>query len=87
MSLKRSSGTSKSAKHKDYVVIGNDGDPCPTCGRPTQIREHAAITEKQLMQQCYYSRWFVCTNPNCKMKRILPERYIIWNFRTSAWDV
>ena len=54
-----------SAERKDYVVLGNDGEPCPTCGRSTEIREHAAITQKQLRQQCYYSRWFVCTNPMC----------------------
>jgi hypothetical protein len=83
---KRSSGIMTSAERKDYVVLGNDGEPCPTCGRSTEIREHAAITQKQLRQQCYYSRWFVCTNPMCHGKRILPERYVIWNARTSAWD-
>jgi hypothetical protein len=75
-----------SAKRKDYVVVGNDGDACPTCGRSTEIREHAAITQKQLRQQCYYSRWLVCTNPSCHEKRVLPERYIVWNSHTSAWD-
>ena len=78
MCSKRSPGVGKSAKCKDYLVVGNDGDACPTCGQPT-IREHAAIAEKQLQQQCYYMRWFVCANPMCRTKRILPERYIVWN--------
>lgn len=77
----------KRDKREHYLVVGNDGDPCPTCGRPTEIREHDAITEKQLLQESYYSRWFICTNPNCRTKRILPERYIVWNARSSAWDV
>jgi hypothetical protein len=74
-------------KSKSYIIVGEQGDPCPSCGRPTQIREHTGITERQLRQQCYYSRWFVCKNPYCKTTRILPERYIVWNARASAWDV
>ena len=77
----------KRAKREHYVVISHDGDPCPTCGQPTEIREHDAIAEKQLLQVSYYSRWFICTNPNFRTKRILPERYIVWNARSSAWDV
>jgi hypothetical protein len=83
-------------RKKYYIVVGNDGDVCPRCGRPTEIREHAVITEKLLRQPSYYSRWFYCINPNCKMERIMPlkmerimpRRYLVWNGSPlSPWDV
>jgi transposase len=35
-------------KNKRYLIVAGDGDPCPRCGKPTQIREHDAITAKHL---------------------------------------
>ena len=78
----------KRQRKKDYVVAGNDGEGCPRCGQPTEIREHAAITEKLLQQPSYYSRWFYCINPNCKMERIMPRHFLVWNGSPpSPWDV
>ena len=74
-------------KRKSYVVVGNDGDICSRCGQPTEIREHAAITEKLLQQPSYYSRWFYCTNPKCQVERIMPQRHLVWRSAPSPWDV
>jgi hypothetical protein len=35
----------------NHKVVGMNGDPCPRCGEPTQIREHTEITAKDLAQQ------------------------------------
>jgi len=48
-----------------WRIVPGDGDPCPRCGQPTQIREHKAITERLLERPSYYSRWFMCTNATC----------------------
>jgi hypothetical protein len=74
-------------KYKHYAIVSNDGPPCPRCGRATEIREHADLTEKQLMQDFYYSRWCYCINPKCRTKRIVSSDDIVWNERRSAWDV
>ena len=74
-------------KAKRYVVVPGMGDPCPRCCRPTQIREHAAITEKHLRQPHYYSRWFYCTDPNCKTTMVMSARYIVWNEHVRVKEV
>jgi hypothetical protein len=74
-------------KDKHYVIVSNDGPLCPRCRRATEIREHADLMEKQLLQGFYYSRWCYCTNPECRTKRILSSDHIVWNERRSAWDV
>lgn len=61
-----------------HVVIDGEGDPCPRCSGPTEIREHPEITERQLRRRFYYSRWFYCHNPSCLTKQIMPERFIVW---------
>jgi hypothetical protein len=61
------------------VVVGNDGDPCPRCGAPTEVREHPAITPRELRRAYYYARWFNCTNGRCQTTLIMPDRYIVWN--------
>jgi hypothetical protein len=58
----------KKRKRTQYVVVEGDGDPCPRCGQPTQIREHDAFRE-HLAQPLYYTRWFCCRNPKCKTFR------------------
>jgi hypothetical protein len=79
---------SKRQSRKSYVIVGNDGDPCPRCARPTEIRAHAAITETHLRQPSYYSRWFYCIDPTCQAKQIMPSRYRLWNDPgPSPWDV
>jgi hypothetical protein len=70
-----------------YVAIEDEaGDPCPRCGEPTQIREHAAITEKHLRQPFYYSRWFCCINPHCATKEIMPHRFRVWADTREIWE-
>jgi hypothetical protein len=76
---------SKRNKKPSYVVIEGAGDPCPRCGKTTQIREHPAITEKQLHQPFYYSRWFCCINPHCKTTLIMPHRFQVWAEAREVW--
>lgn len=66
------------SKKQRHVVVGENGDPCPRCGKPTEIRTHPEITEKHLRQPFYYSRWFYCLNPDCRTKQIMPDRYMVW---------
>jgi hypothetical protein len=61
-----------------HIVIGNDGDRCPRCGMPTEIREHTAITAKHLAQPFYYRRWFYCTEPTCRTNRIMPPEFRVF---------
>jgi hypothetical protein len=66
------------------IVIPGWGDPCPRCCQPTEIREHPEITEKHLRQPFYFSRWFFCTNPYCKVTMHVAERYKVWNGKREA---
>jgi hypothetical protein len=59
-------------------VVGNDGEPCPRCGRPTEVREHADITEKLLRQRYYFRRWFHCTNRRCKVSTHVNPAYRVF---------
>jgi hypothetical protein len=61
------------------IMIPGDGDPCPRCGVPTQIREHDGIGDKQLRQPFYYTRWFCCMNQSCKTTQVMPERHKVMN--------
>jgi hypothetical protein len=58
-------------KRKKSIVVPGDGDPCPRCGEPMQIREY----EKQLQQPPFYTRWFYCMNKTCKTKLVMPARF------------
>lgn len=62
-------------KKDQHVVVPGDGDPCPRCGRPMQIREHKSITEKHRRQPFHYTRWFRCMNPDCRTTLAMPERF------------
>ena len=64
---------------KKTVIIAGDGDPCPRCARVTQIREHVAITDKELAKPYYFSRWFKCVNPECTTMVIMVERFRVVN--------
>jgi len=57
------------------IVIPGDGDPCPRCGIPMQIREYASLNEKQESQMSFYTRWFCCMNKTCKTTLVMPARY------------
>lgn len=67
-----------------HVVVGDNGDPCPRCGQPTQVREHKAITECELRRPFYYSRWFYCTNRKCKTSLVMPAKFQVWNQNTAG---
>jgi hypothetical protein len=71
----------KNSKHKKgpHLVIPGDGDPCPRCGRPMQIREHRRITAKHRRQPLHFSRWFCCMHDDCKTLTVTPLRYAVWH--------
>jgi len=59
---------------KKYVVIPGDGDPCPRCGKPMQIREYAGLEERE-RHASFYTRWFCCMDKSCKTTLVMPARY------------
>jgi hypothetical protein len=61
------------------VVIPGNGDPCPRCGVPMQIREYYEVTKKKLRQSYFYTRWFCCMNKRCRTTLVMPERYKVMN--------
>lgn len=77
-------GTSRQPRYK---VVGTAGEPCSRCGEPTQVREHTEITEKHLAQPFYYSRWFFCTNRQCRTQLIMPSKFIVWGESGPKRDV
>jgi len=73
-----SAGTPSEGRNtRNIRIVPGDGDPCPRCGQPTQIREHKVINERELARPFYYSQWFNCTNASCKTTVIMPSRYIV----------
>jgi hypothetical protein len=56
------------------IVIPGDGDPCPRCGNPMQIREYDGVGEK-LPNRPFFTRWFCCMNKTCKTTLVMPARY------------
>ena len=61
-------------KRKKSMVIPGDGDACPRCGQPMQIRQYDVMDEEQLRQSSY-TRWFCCMNEACKTTLVMPSRY------------
>src|SRR5882757_8167036 len=71
-------------RKRRFQTIAGKGDPCPRCGQPTQMREHAGpVGRKQATETFYYSRWFYCVNPNCRAKTIMPDRYRVFSSETA----
>jgi hypothetical protein len=67
---------SKKKRQRDRaMVVPGDGDPCPRCGVPMQIREYSNANDKHLRRPYFYSRWFCCMNNNCRTTLVMPERY------------
>ena len=58
-----------------HLVVPGRGDPCPRCGRATEIRQHTRIGPTELRRPFFYSRWFYCRNPRCRTTVIVPDRY------------
>ena len=44
-----------------------------------QIREYSNLTDKHLHPSYFYTRWFCCTNKNCRTTLVMPERYKVIN--------
>ena len=43
------------------------------------MREHIEITDKQLNQPFYYTKWYYCINTKCKTKLIMSSEFKVWN--------
>jgi hypothetical protein len=74
-------------KNKSYRIVAGDGDPCPRCGRATQIREHAWLGAKHFRAPFYFRRWFNCVNPACSVSLYMVERFKVWNEHVKAKEV
>jgi hypothetical protein len=71
---------------KNTRIVGFDGPPCRRCGRPTEIREHERITEKELAKPSYYTRWYNCRNQNCRTTLIMPPEFKVWMWNENPGD-
>ena len=60
---------------KKCVVVSGEGDPCPRCSKPMQIREYDGIDKQGLRQPPFYIRWFCCMNKSCRTTLVMPARY------------
>jgi hypothetical protein len=49
-----------------------------------EVREHVAITEKELRRPFYYSRWYNCANRQCKTSLVMPDEFRV--FKNTAAD-
>jgi hypothetical protein len=58
-----------------FILEGTEGLPCPSCGKPSQVREHFKITKHILAQAHYHTRWFYCQNRNCNTTTFFDDRY------------
>ena len=63
---------------QSVLITGNDGPPCPSCGKPTQIRKHKTIRARELKRPFYYSRWYFCVNSKCVTSTILPSEFRVF---------
>jgi hypothetical protein len=61
-------------KRKKSIVIPGEGDACPRCGEPMQIREYDGVDEEPPSQP-FFTRWFCCLNKACKTTLVMPARY------------
>jgi hypothetical protein len=75
----RSAMRKKKRQRDRALVVPGDGDPCPRCGVPMQIREYSNLTDKHSHRPYFYMRWFCCMNKNCRTTLVMPERYKVMN--------
>ena len=61
-------------KRKKCFVIPGEGDACPRCAEPMQIREYDGVDE-ELPRNPFFTRWFCCMNKACKTTLVMPARY------------
>jgi hypothetical protein len=57
------------------------GPPCPRCNQQTEVREHVAVTAKELAKPFYYSRWYKCLNSRCRTNLIMPNEFRVFRVR------
>jgi hypothetical protein len=69
-----------------HLVVPGRGDPCPRCGRATEIRQHTCIGARELRRAFYYARWFYCVNPRCRTTVIVPDRYRVLKPEVQHWQ-
>lgn len=65
-------------------ILDEKGPACHSCERPTQVREHIAISAKQLRQPFFYSRWYKCINNQCRTTLIMPNEFKVMNNNAKA---
>jgi hypothetical protein len=61
-------------RRRKFVVIAGEGDACPRCREPMQIREYEDDAAQPIPQP-FFIRWFCCLNKACKTTLVMPERY------------
>jgi hypothetical protein len=61
------------------VMIDGTGDPCPRCGQPMRIFQHAEISDRQRRAPFYYQRWHRCLSVSCKTTVVMRDEDRIWN--------
>lgn len=66
------------SKTKKYTVVDNSDVRC-ICGHIAEARIHTSITEKQLSQPLYFSKWFNCKNSSCKRTIFMIEEFKVIN--------
>jgi len=72
------------ASMSNTKAVDGDGDLCPRCKRPGQIREHVRLTPELQKKPFYYARWFHCrsSTSECPVGVFYgddPERYRVYN--------
>ncbi len=60
------------------VIVPGKGPVCPRCKRPMQIREHRAVTERELRRPFYYSRWYRCMHGDCRTTLVMPDEHRVF---------
>jgi hypothetical protein len=71
---------------RNFKIIPGNGDLCPRCGEPTEIREHISIGARELRKDFYYSRWFICKNAACRTTTVMPERFRVYPKDRVEWS-
>jgi hypothetical protein len=61
------------------LVPGVVGDPCPRCGQPMRIFQHAEISDRQKRAPFFYRRWHRCLSDSCKTTVVMRDEDRIWN--------
>ena len=66
------------------LKLGLFGPSCPRCGNVSEVRQHKAITAKELRRPFYYREWYYCINRQCKTTMFVNNEHRVWNDNASA---